>query len=103
MTSKSFFTRFCLLFILASASITAPLCVHAGKDASAAIVKGKVNINVASAQILADMLDGVGMSKAQAIVDYRSKHGQFKRIEQLAEVKGIGPATIEKNKAKLTL
>ncbi|EDN75239.1 DNA uptake protein ComE1, partial [Mannheimia haemolytica PHL213] len=41
--------------------------------------------------------------KAQAIVDYRTKNGNFKNIEQLAEVSGIGQATVEKNRANIIL
>ena len=62
-----------------------------------------VNINQASAQELAKTLDGIGLKKAEAIVNYRSNHGPFKSIEQLAEVKGVGVATIAKNHQKIEL
>lgn len=62
-----------------------------------------VNINAASAAELQDKLVGIGAKKAQAIVDYRTKHGNFQSIEQLAEVSGIGQATIEKNRANIVL
>lgn len=62
-----------------------------------------VNINTASAAELQDKLVGIGGKKAQAIVDYRTKHGNFQSIEQLAEVSGIGQATIEKNRANIVL
>lgn len=57
-----------------------------------------ININTADAQTLATRLNGIGPSKAQAIVAYREQHGPFKSIEQLAEVKGIGLKTVEQNK-----
>ena len=57
---------------------------------------GVVNVNSATAEELA-LLPGVGPTKAQAIIRYRTEHGAFKRIEDLAEVKGIG----EKGLAKL--
>ncbi|MDY2947359.1 ComEA family DNA-binding protein [Mannheimia varigena] len=62
-----------------------------------------VNINTASAAELQDKLVGIGEKKAQAIVDYRTKNGNFKSIEQLAEVSGIGQATVEKNRANIVL
>ncbi|BFM11847.1 hypothetical protein R50072_20000 [Simiduia litorea] len=62
-----------------------------------------VNINTASAEELAQKLKGVGMSKAKAIVEYRAKVGKFITVDQLAEVKGIGAATIEKNRAAISL
>lgn len=62
-----------------------------------------VNINQASAEELAEVLEGVGMSKAQAIVDYRDSNGLFKTIDQLTEVKGIGAATLAKNQGRFNL
>ncbi len=56
-----------------------------------------VNINHATAQELADNLQGVGIKKAQAIVQYRDKIGSFESQEQLLNVKGIGEATLKKN------
>ena len=62
-----------------------------------------VNINQADAATLARVLTGIGEKKAQAIIDYRNTHGAFTTIEQLDQVKGIGPATIEKNRARIRL
>lgn len=61
-----------------------------------------VNINSAGVAELAG-LDGIGESKAQAIVEHRESNGSFASVEQLTEVKGIGPATVEKNKARISL
>ncbi len=60
-----------------------------------------VDINSADAATLALVLEGVGMTKAQEIVAYRELHGKFDSIEQLLEVKGIGAATLEKNRHRL--
>ena len=62
-----------------------------------------VNINSASAEEIADLLTGVGISKAQAIVAYRKANGAFSKIDDLLNVKGIGPATINKNRERLKL
>jgi len=61
-----------------------------------------VNINTADATELAEMINGVGLKKAQEIVRYREQKGPFKTIEDLANIKGIGPATIEKNRQHMT-
>lgn len=62
-----------------------------------------VNVNTADAATLAESLDGIGQAKAQAIVDYRQKHGPFKSADDLVNVKGIGLATLEKNRDAIRL
>lgn len=61
-----------------------------------------VNINSATAVELAS-LNGVGETKAAAIVSYREAQGPFKSVEDLGKVKGIGQATIDKNRENLTV
>jgi competence protein ComEA len=56
-----------------------------------------VNINTADAETIAKSLDGVGLSKAKAIVAFRDEHGPFKSADDLTQVKGIGQATLQKN------
>ena len=58
---------------------------------------GKVNLNTANINELT-ALKGIGEKKAQAIVDFREKQGKFTTVEQLADVSGIGPATLEANR-----
>jgi competence protein ComEA len=53
-----------------------------------------ININSASATELEE-LDGVGEVIAAAIVDYRTQNGPFTSVDQLEDVSGIGPATME--------
>lgn len=62
-----------------------------------------VNINTASAEMLSQALSGVGIAKAQRIVEYREAHGPFESVDELAEVNGIGPATVERNREAITL
>ena len=62
-----------------------------------------VNINKADADTLAASLNGVGPSRAEAIIRYREEFGPFTTVEQLAEVKGIGSSTVEKNRRVITL
>jgi competence protein ComEA len=59
---------------------------------------GPVNINSADAVTLSRELKGIGMKRAEAIVEYRRKFGPFKSADELALVKGIGPAAIQKNR-----
>lgn len=58
-------------------------------------VSGPLNINTAT-QAQLEALDGIGETKAQAIVEYRSSHGDFGSVDQLTRVDGIGDATLEK-------
>jgi competence protein ComEA len=62
-----------------------------------------VDINTASASALASAIDGVGESKAATIVAYRDANGPFGSVDELANVKGIGAATIDKNRDKLAV
>lgn len=62
-----------------------------------------VNVNQADAAQIAEELQGIGLSKATAIVDYRTQNGPFQTIEALTEVKGIGLKTVEKNRADILL
>ncbi|MCP4875692.1 MAG: helix-hairpin-helix domain-containing protein [Gammaproteobacteria bacterium] len=60
-----------------------------------------VNINTASATQIAEALNGIGMNKAQAIVDYRESYGLFSRADEIVFVRGIGDSTYEKNKSDI--
>ena len=61
-----------------------------------------LNLNTATKDELI-ALPGIGPAKAQAILDYRSAHGQFKSVEELKDVKGIGAKRFEKLKGELTV
>ncbi|MCK5326298.1 MAG: helix-hairpin-helix domain-containing protein [Woeseiaceae bacterium] len=62
---------------------------------------GPVNVNTADAATLSDELQGIGLSKARAIVEYREKHGPFKSADDLSLVKGIGERTVELNRSDI--
>ena len=62
-----------------------------------------VNVNSASAEEIAEALKGVGMSKAEAIVSYRKENGQFKHVDELVNVKGIGIRTVDINREYILL
>ena len=62
----------------------------------------KINLNQANVVQLQE-LSGIGLKKAEAIIAYRQKNGKFQNIEQLQQVKGIGPALFAKNKQRLAL
>lgn len=60
-----------------------------------------LDINTATASELSAVMSGIGVKKAQAIIDFREANGPFESIEQLSQVKGIGDALILRNKEVL--
>ena len=62
----------------------------------------KVDINCAEAWLLA-ALPGIGENRANAIVAYREENGEFRRIEDLLKVEGIGEGTFAEIKDKVTV
>ncbi len=88
-----------LVLALTQATAGSPVA-HAQADAAA---PATVNINAADAATLSERLTGVGLTRAQEIVRYRESYGPFSTVEELADVKGIGPATVEKNRARIVL
>jgi competence protein ComEA len=71
--------------------------------AEATLPPAPVNINEADADTLAASLQGVGESRARAIVEYRDEHGPFMSVEELTEVNGIGEATLLLNRARISI
>ena len=101
---------FLLSFMACGFSVTSFSAAEKSKKPVAAkVVKSKaaiaqtVNINTATAETLSDSLKGIGLKKAQAIVEWRKANGKFISAEQLTEVKGIGEKTVLANKEKITL
>lgn len=65
-------------------------------------IAGKLNINIATAEQLA-MLPGIGDTYAQRIVEYRKENGPFLKIDDLLNVKGIGPTRIKEISEYITV
>lgn len=102
---KSLLSSF--IFALSLSILTAPmLSAHAFESKREQAKSGAnvvVNVNAASADQIAKALDGIGLSRAKAIVAYRKSHGPFKSLSALTVVKGIGNKTIALNKSRMKL
>ena len=61
-----------------------------------------MNVNTADATAL-ETLNGVGEVLAAAIITYRDEQGPFTSVEQLEEVPGIGPSTLEEIRDQVTI
>lgn len=89
-------------------SKSTPTAAPAAKAKAPEVAKGdeettRVSINSASAEELAQAMNGVGLKKAQAIVSYRDEYGPFKTLEDLQQVPGMGVSLVERNLDRLTL
>lgn len=97
------------VFAVACATIMllTPFGAHAQQDANTNApseqiqTETQVDINSADAATLALALDGVGMAKAQDIIAYREQNGDFKTVDDLQKVRGIGKATLERNRSRI--
>ena len=72
------------------------------EENTAEIPMGKININTADETTL-QTLDGIGETKAKAIIEYRNKNGNFKTTEDIKNVSGIGDSVYEKIKDNITV
>ncbi|MCB5266677.1 MAG: ComEA family DNA-binding protein [Candidatus Cloacimonetes bacterium] len=79
-----------------------PVATQAGKSTPAKQEMSFVNINTAGLEELC-CLKGIGEVKARAIITYREEHGPFQDVQELTNVKGIGPATLQKNLSRIKL
>lgn len=103
MLRKTFLTAAFItpLLVPALASTTASAAVMAPVQSAAQ--QTQININTADAEQLAYALTGVGIKRAKDIVKLRDELGKFSDINQLMQVKGIGPRMLELNKDRIVL
>ncbi len=98
----SFISVVLLAFGVASAGFALEPAARPASSEAAQKTTSLININTADAATLTQ-LKGVGLKKAEAIVAWRKANGQFKNLEQLTDVKGIGEAILKANKDKITI
>lgn len=78
---------------------TQPVPVVSQKSTGPALL----NLNQADVATLQKELNGIGKTKAEAIVAYREANGAFASVDELLEIKGIGSALLERNRDKLSV
>ncbi len=86
-------------FSLSVLSVSADAAEEAKKEAK---LEGVVNINTATSEQL-QLLHGIGEKKAEEIIKYRKEKGEFKAIEDIKNVKGIGDKMFEKIKDNIVV
>ncbi len=84
----------CLSMQTAAAAAATTATHPSPATASSTSEAAQVNINLASAEQL-KKIKGIGASKAEAIVNYRTEHGPFKSVEDLSNVKGFSTKVVD--------
>jgi len=95
-------TRIGRAFALALAAALLALAPAGVLQAQDATLQGVVNVNTASSEEL-QLLPGIGEARARALLETRKRRGGFKSVDELLEVKGIGPASLEKLRPHVTV
>lgn len=90
-----------LLVALAVISCQLSLAQQEPPVSQPAIEELQVNVNEADAATIADILVGIGASRARAIVEYREENGPFTSLEDLTAVNGVGEATVNNNRERI--
>lgn len=92
----------CLIALAATLSAQAQSSSDGQEPGAKSAASAPVNLNTASASQL-ESLPGIGPRTAERIVEYRQKNGNFKKIEELMNVKGIGEKSFLKIKDRITV
>lgn len=79
-----------------------PTAASKGSNNSATAVSYPINLNTATVEELVS-IDGLGESRASAIIEYRDYLGGYTSVEQIKEISGIGDATYAKLAPYLTV
>ena len=66
------------------------------------VAMAAVNVNTATKEELLSV-KGIGEKRAQAIIDYRTKNGPFKTVDDLTKVEGIGPGIMKQIKSQVAV
>ena len=85
-----------------AAALRAGDTAGAGEDESPYTSDGRLDINMAGLEEFTQ-LNGIGESKARAILNYREEHGPFADIEEIKNVSGIGEGTFQRLKDQITV
>ena len=107
---RALFMLLAIVAVITSGAIPAAAQQPSGKSAArpaapakpAGAASAPVNINTAT-QAQLESLPGVGAKAAERILEYRQKNGNFKKVEDLMNVKGIGEKSFLKLKPLLTV
>jgi competence protein ComEA len=87
---------------LSAPALSAQSKAPAPKPTATATTAAPVNLNTATAEQLAT-IPGVGPKMAERILDYRTKNGGFKKVEDLMNVSGVGEKSFLKMKPLITV
>jgi competence protein ComEA len=93
-----------MLIVALSLSSASPLLAQRASRPSKTVAAATdvINLNTATSAQLAT-LPGIGPKTADLVVQYRSKNGAFKKIEELMNVRGIGEKSFLKLKSRITV
>ena len=89
-------------FIVRLIGSTLCAAVLLGAAPGLAPAESSLDLNRATVEELVS-LPGIGESRAEAIVAYRTEHGAFERVDELVAIKGIGPSLVEKLADRVTI